>query len=168
MDNNTSYPTIIDEVTNKPEMELAKVKVPLFKTIEELTEFIEALAHREHDYGTCVYAMSLAAEEAFNYIAHVLGVTGFQAGAAELSFLKSSRRMEDGFMILDYNKLLYPQYVKEFPTYDGLIEEQKEHLAEKARELLKDASLAHPNVKQHWMWLSSLYDSSPTTKTEET
>ena len=87
----------IEEIKTMTESELRDVKVPFFKTIEELTEFVETLAQREHDYGTCVYAMSLSAQGAFNYIAHVLGVTGFQASCAELSFwgIGSSSRSDD-------------------------------------------------------------------------
>lgn len=58
---------------------MREAKVPWPHTKEQLTEYVESLVNRTHDYGTCVYAMSMAAEAAFNYVAHHLGVTGFQA-----------------------------------------------------------------------------------------
>ena len=43
------------------EEDMARAKTPRCKVLSELSEYIESLVEREHDYGTCVYAMSLAA-----------------------------------------------------------------------------------------------------------
>ena len=61
------------------EQDMRAAEVPSAGTIGELSDYIESLVQQEHDYGTCVYAMSMAATSAFNYVAHQLGVTGFQA-----------------------------------------------------------------------------------------
>lgn len=92
------------------EIELKEAKVPWLKTKEELIDYIDKLVEQEHNYGTCVYAMSMAAVAAFNYVASKLIVTGFQASCAELDILRRIRNLEGSFMITDASKLLYPQY----------------------------------------------------------
>lgn len=82
------------------EIEMRAEKVPWPETLEELTEYIASLTDREHDYGTCVYAMSLAATAAFQYVSKRLGVTGFQAGCADLDILRRTRSLDGPFIIL--------------------------------------------------------------------
>jgi hypothetical protein len=129
------------------------------KSIEELVEYINSLIERPHSYGTCVYAMSYAAASAYYYVSHKLGVSGFQAGCAEMDFLRLTRHWEWG-RILDYNDLLFPQYCNEekFPSVDTLLNnpEIKEVLAKKARQKLASGDRAHPNVIAHWEKLASL------------
>jgi hypothetical protein len=50
------------------ESDMRKAKVPWPQSEEELTEYINSLVYRNHDYGTCVYAMSMAAVAAFQYV----------------------------------------------------------------------------------------------------
>lgn len=147
----------------KPLQEMSEAELREFKaicpeSIEELNEHINALVERKHEYGTCVYAMSLAAVAAYNYVAHKLGVTGFQASCADLDILKRNRRMEDGFRIIDYNKLLYPQYLtsEHFPTIEQLLEENKEQLKKRATELLSEEDYASDEVKEHWKKFEAL------------
>ena len=85
-------------------------KAPWPKTLEELNEYITSLTDRQHDYGTCVYAMSLAAVAAFQHVASKLGVTGFQASCADLDILRRTRSMEGPFIILKAEDMCYPQY----------------------------------------------------------
>ena len=85
-------------------------KAPTPSLVEELNEYIRSLVEREHDYGTCVYAMSLAATAAFNHVASKLGVTGFQASCADLDVLRRTRGMDGPFIILKAEDMLYPQY----------------------------------------------------------
>lgn len=140
------------------EAELREVKTLWPKTIEELNQIIKDLTERGHDYGTCVYAMSLCAEAAFNYAAHMVGATGFQASCADLTFIGRSRSMKDGFRIIDYNKLLYPQYLtsEHFPSIQELLEENKERLKKRASEMLATEDHAHENVKSHWKTIAEL------------
>lgn len=131
------------------EKEMRDSKVPRIETSVQLSAYIAALADRPHDYGTCVYAMSLAAVAAFNYISHKLGVTGFQASCADLDILRRTRHMEGPFMILKAEDLLYPQYdlrekVEEF------IDKNRDWCAEEARKKLAEGGTAHPNVRAHW------------------
>jgi hypothetical protein len=74
------------------ESELFAEDVPWPYTKEQLIEYVESLVNKQYDYGTCVYAMSMAAEAAFNYVSHRLGVTGFQASCADLDFLRRRTR----------------------------------------------------------------------------
>lgn len=148
MDNNI-------DVSTATEQELREFKVPWFNTIEELNEFIEKLANREHDYGTCVYAMSMSAVAAFYYIAHKLGVTGFQASCADLDVIRRTRHWNFGFMILNADDLLYPQYdLRE--KVEEWIKETQPKLAPRAKELLQDRQHAHPAVIARWEEIAKL------------
>ncbi len=149
----------MDNLTEKTEQELRETKVEFPKTLDELNEIIKQLTERNHDYGTCVYAMSIAAVATFNYIGSKLGCTGFQASCADLDILRRTRHYEDGFMITDYNKLLYPQYWDDehFPTKEQLLEKNKEQLAKKAKQLLEDSNgSTHPNIIEHWKMIAGL------------
>lgn len=135
------------------EAEMRDSKAPWPKTIEELTTYISGLVDRPHDYGTCVYAMSLAATAAFQFVAGKLGTTGFQASCADMDILRRTRGLEFG-RVLNFDNLLYPQYCNEesFPSYRTLLADPKvrERLREKASELIASESSAHPGVVAHW------------------
>lgn len=92
------------------ESAMRDAKVPWPLTKEQLVEYIQSLVDRQHDYGTCVYAMSMAAEAAFNYVSHCLGVTGFQASCADLDFVRRTRSLKGPFILLKGEDMLYPQY----------------------------------------------------------
>lgn len=137
------------------EKELRDAKVPWPNDEEELIKYIHSLVERPHDYGTCVYAMSMAAVAAYNYVAQELGVTGFQASMADLDILRRTRGWEWG-KILDYDQLLYPQYCDDehFPTWHWLVEEHAQELAKKAEAKLAESDgVAAPAVLHHWKWL---------------
>jgi hypothetical protein len=133
------------------EDEMREAKVPTPKTIEELIEYISSLVDRPHDYGTSVYAMSQSAVAAFNFVANKLSVSGFQASCADLDILRHTRGLEVG-RVLDFSKLLYPQYKHDFESlnWDALINDNKAWLKERATKLLKDSTSAAPDVIAHW------------------
>lgn len=139
------------------EAELRDATVPTPQTQEELDAYIRSLVDRPHDYGTCVYAMSMAAVATYNYVAHKLGVTGFQAGAADMDILRRTRHLERG-RILDYNNLLYPQYCDEehFPSWQVLIQKNKDWLREEAKKRLAENGIASDGVTRHWKTLAAL------------
>lgn len=131
------------------EKQMRDADVPWLKTPDELSAYIAALVSRPHDYGTCVYAMSMAAVAAFHYVASVLGVTGFQASCADLDIVRRTRSLKGPFMIIDANDLLYPQYdVRE--KLETFIKENKEWCATEARKHIAENPRAHPNVRAHW------------------
>lgn len=138
----------------KTEIEMREADVPRFDSIDALADYIRSLTNREHDYGTCVYAMSMAATAAFNYVAGKLGASGFQASCADMDIIRRTRHMDCPFMLVRGEDALYPQYdvpgkVAEFLNYI------RPWLAEKAAaNLEKDAKHASPNVVAHWRALA--------------
>jgi uncharacterized protein YfbU (UPF0304 family) len=150
----------MEDLREKTEKELMDVKVGFPKTIEEVNEIINQLTDREHDYGTAVYAMSIAATAVFNFVASKVGCSGYQSSIADMDIIRRTRSLELGFMLIDFEKLLYPQYdgSDHFPTKQALIEKHRKMLAKKARELLAKETDAHPNVLAHWKMLAAALD----------
>lgn len=144
------------------EEQLRNAKVPWPKSLSELTDIIESLKNRSHDYNTCVYAMSIAATAAFYYIANYLGVTGFQASCADLDVLRRTRGYEYGFQIIDYKDLLYPQYTDKLTiTPESLLSDEsvRSKIVEEAKKLLSERTEhAAPRVVRHWENLIEKYD----------
>ncbi len=141
------------------ERALRESVAPWPETLEGLSAYITSLVEREHDYGTCVYAMSLAATAAFQHVAKRLGVTGFQASCADMDILTRTRGYKHGFMILDADNLLYPQYDLR-QQVDEWIQKTEPQLAKVARERLADGGTLHPNVRAHMERIASLPDPS--------
>lgn len=136
------------------EKEMRDAKDPWPYTEKQLIEYIASLVDRQHDYGTCVYAMSLAASAAFNYVAHMLGVTGFQSSCADLDFIRRTRNMEGPFMLMKAEDALYPQYdlpgrlAEAMASWKPWLKEQADiKLAEKSEH-------THPDVLAHWRKLA--------------
>lgn len=132
------------------EAAMRDTKAPWPQNRRQLDEYIDSLVEREHDYGTCVYAMSLAAEAAFNYVAHKLGTTGFQSSCADLDFIRRTRSIEGPFILLNGQDCLYPQYnlreklEEALQSWDGWLKEE-------ATKKLADADrFVSEGVKQHW------------------
>lgn len=121
----------------------------------DLISYIKSLVEREHDYGTAVYAMSMAANAAFNYVSHELGATGFQASCADLDFLRRTRMMKGPFIILKADELLYPQYNLEEKLAE-FKEGCQKWVKEQATLRLSENLEAHPKVKEHWEKLSKM------------
>lgn len=135
------------------EIEMRDSKVPWFGTLEDLTKYIEDLVDREHDYGTCVYATSMAATATFQFMAGQLGITGFQASCAGMDILSRTRGFKWG-KLLNYDDLLYPQYWNEehFPSLATLLDDNRVELGKRAQELIdknKDRVVSEV-VMNHW------------------
>jgi len=139
----------IKEAGVATEREMRETDVPSVDSTEDLAAYIDNLVDRPHDYGTCVYAMSMGAVAAFNYVAGKLGVTGFQASCADLDILRRTRRMKLGFSIVDHSNLLYPQYRDSIPGFDALVKRNVETLAREAGSLL-DEDTGSPTVRDWW------------------
>ena len=148
----------LDKLKNGTEKELREIDTPWPDTKEELESVIDALTKREHTYGTAVYAMSLSAVASFNYASHMVGASGFQASCADMDFLGHTRHFKWG-KILDYEKLLFPQYCNEehFPSAWGIIKSNSAEFSKQARELLKKKSTCtHTDVVKHWKKLAKM------------
>lgn len=147
---------IINTLATGDEKALQELKMPYPKTKQELDLIMETLLNRSHDYGTCCYAVSIAAEAAFNYVAGTLGITGFQASCADFDVLRRTRHIDGPFALFKGHDLLYPQYnlqdrAKE--TFEGWMP----WAAEEARKKLADPKSAVSSVTSHWEWLAKTY-----------
>lgn len=143
---------IVEILANGDETTLRELKVERPKTLEDLNRIIEAVTNRSHDYGTCCYAMSIAAEAAFNFVASKLGVSGFQASCADLDILKRTRHINGPFAIINGSDLLYPQYNVQDSVLQ-IIGKWQPWIAEECQKLIdsqKSDELVHPNVRAHW------------------
>jgi hypothetical protein len=149
---------LLEKLAKATEKELGDFPRLCPRSMRELNAITKALASRTHTYGTCVHAIALAAEAAYNFIAHKLGVTGFQASCADIQILSRSRGMKHGFRIIDYSKLLYPQYKDEFDRIK-LSAESFAHIRKAARAKLDEKGDAHPDVAAHWAYVA--YGGSP-------
>ena len=129
----------------------------LLAYIREMLEWPNGAKEMGEGYGRCVYAMSNAALATFNYIAGKLGVTGFQASCAELQFLSDSRNIKYGFLILNAENLLYPQYNLREKT-EQWIRETEPRLAEAAKKLLAEHrnGSVHPDVRARWEQIAQM------------
>jgi hypothetical protein len=141
------------------EKEMREAKVPRLDTEEELLKYIHGLVDRPQDYGTCVYAMSMAATAAFNYAARKLGVTGFQASCADMDIIRRTRHLKHGYRLVDYNDVLYPQFWDEErrPMFQALIREpeSRKRFALEAQKLIDESRSPAPAVLEHWKTLAA-------------
>jgi len=136
------------------EAEMREATVPTLDTPEELAAYITSLLEQQHDYGTCVYALSMAATATFNYTARKLGVTGFQASCADFDLIRRTRQIDGPFMLIKGQDALFPQYDLQERLRDAL-EEWKPWLKEQAAKKLEDTTRAAPRVVEHWQKLAS-------------
>lgn len=147
-----------DTVANIPTMDeaaLRDLKMPRPHTTEELASLIDAFTNRSHDYGTCVYAMSIVAEAGFNLMAHIVGASGFQASCADLDIVRRTRLLDGPFALIDANDMLYPQN-DIYGKAEKLLEGWKPWAAEEAKKKLAESpEHVHPEVKQHWEMLAA-------------
>ena len=146
----------MSETTRHNEQEMRDAKAPQVETTEALAEYIEGLLSGGHDYGTCVYAMSMAATAAFYLVAHKLGVTGFQASCADMDIIRRTRGMKGPFAIIDGNDMLYPQY--DIPgKVNEMLEKWMPWAAGEAKKMLAERSeYASPGVVAHWEFLAKM------------
>lgn len=148
----------MSNIETMTEEELRAFTPETCNSLEELTALIQTLAEREHDYGTCVYAMSLAAVAAYGYIARKLGATGFQASFADLDIIRRVRYLDGPFMLVKGEDALYPQY--DVPgKLTEFLSDIRPWLGEKAREKLANLeadseATTHPDVVNHWKALA--------------
>lgn len=147
--------------TPPTEYEMRDTCAPTPGSPESLASYIKELVDRPHDYGTCVYAMSLAATAAFNYAADKLGVTGFQASCADLDIIRRTRHIEGPFILLEAEKMCFPQYSLPGKLAEAMAGWREWVGKECAKKLATSGGKAHPEVLAHWEKLAT------TTPTEE-
>ncbi len=145
-----------EAATTEAELRVAESKWPYTK--EQLIEYITSLTERSHDYGTCVYAMSLAAVAAFNYVSHQLGVTGFQASCADMDFIRRTRNYKGPFMLINGADALYPQYDLESKLSEALREWRPWLKEQAAKNLSENSGHAAEGVVAHWRKLAAYHE----------
>lgn len=146
------------------EAKMREADVPWPKSEEELMAYVRGLVDRHHDYGTCVYAMSMAAVATFRYVASALEVTGFQASCADMDILRRTRGLKHGFRLVDYGNLLYPRYWTEetTPIYRKVLADNPERWRDAATEALSTMS-EHGSeaVREHLFRIATDPDAVP-------
>ena len=126
-------------------------KAKEIRNAEQLTEFAkELLEDTQHDYGTVCHAIAALAIGAAWYGAHSQGITGFQAGFIMWDFIKQWEYSDNkcGLRIIDFDKMLYPQYEDNFEKV--ITSKQFKKMQEVAAEKLKGKRMAHTDVIKHW------------------
>lgn len=127
------------------------------QNLETLPEFMNHILNDYcHDYGTICHAVSacaLAAAWAANH-SDQGSITGFQASAVMWDFLRqwTYNNNKTSLKIIDYDKMLYPQYKSYFTdrtihqsTWEALQNEAKRRLDEidSGEETASDPAIAH-------------------------
>lgn len=125
------------------------------QTLETLPAFINHVMNDYvHDYGTVCHAISacaIAAAWAANEEKGACGgITGFQAGFVMWDFVKqwSYTDNKTALKILDYDKMLYPQYEHTFQK--TMKEATWKTIQAEAKKMLESFASAHPDIVSHW------------------
>ena len=141
--------------------EFSKMEMPWPDNVQELTSYIEELKEKYNtSYNDAVYGPALAAIAAFNYTASQMGLSGSQASYSEMLFLEKLRKIKHGFRILNYDNLLYPQYLKDFNlSAEILIRKNLDELKKVAKEELEKRPYAAQAVRDHWTYITEIPDS---------
>ena len=75
-------------------------------------------------------------------------------------FLKKLRNIKHGFKILNFDNLLYPQYLKDFNlSAETLIRKNLDELKKAAKEELERGLNASQEVRDHWTYITEIPDS---------
>lgn len=119
-------------------------------TMETLAAFIDHLMNDyAHDYATIVHAMAAGMRAAFYAMdnADQGGITGFQAGCLAWEIFGDLASLDGPARLLEYKKLLYPQYAESFQTVRP---STWAWVQTEAQRLLQASGPVHSEVRQHW------------------
>lgn len=147
--------TLEDAAAEATEEEMRNMPALEPKTPDELAEYVASLIDRPHDYGTCVYATSLAATAAFNLVASKLGVTGFQASCADMDVIRRTRGIVGPFILLTADNMLYPQYDLHTRLSEAMNRWEDWAATEAEKKLKENHKDVHPSVIAHWKILAA-------------
>ena len=133
------------------------VKEAELQTTDTLPNFLNKLMNGySHDYGTVCHAIaigSMATAYALNKQPQG-GITGFQAGAVMWEFMRNWQFRDNkvGLALVDFDKLLYPQYEGKFQR--TISKDTWLRLQEEASRLISESitgTLVCKDVYKHWM-----------------
>lgn len=123
-----------------------------------LAKFIDHLKNDyKHDYGTSARATAAAAFATANAFARYEGLTYFQWSCVAMDVLGQMCFPDNklGYMVIDYDDLLYPQYEYRF-TERKISAEGAEKLRQEAKTRISESDgLVHPDVMAWWQKLAN-------------
>lgn len=128
------------------------------QTMESLPAFIDKMMNRyEHDYGTVCHAIAACALAVINVGADEEGLTGFQYGVIMWLLIRHGWHPNNqaGMRLINYDKMLYPQYANNFEkkldrdVFLKLMEMAKEKIQEAESNENKLYTVAE-EVMEHW------------------
>ena len=137
------------EITEKDHPEKEWLEEARKQTHETLPKFIDHLMNDyEHDYGTCIKAVSAAMLGTFWAFNRQEGFTGFQVGFIPWLLMGEFwGNSEVGRRVINYDDMLYPQYQNKFEK--TINQSQFSKLQKKASERLAESTSMHPSVRKH-------------------
>lgn len=118
------------------------------KSFDDLTAFLKYVQDNcNSDYGGAPRAIAQASVAVAWYLSSSFGITGFQAGCVMWDFIKDWEFTNNkcGLYILDYDKMLFPQYGPKFRGHE-ISTRTWEALQKRAKELLEEQETAGENV----------------------
>ena len=147
------------KITENDHLEKEWLEEARKQTTKTLPKFINHLMNDyEHDYGTCVKAVSAAMLGTFWAFNRQEGFTGFQVGFIPWMMMDEFwGESKVGRKVIDFDKMLYPQY--DFMYEKTIRPETFARLKEVARKKIEEAAEALANgdedyvcnnVYRHW------------------
>lgn len=127
-----------------------KIDKSLFNIYHTLSDYLSQLFDREHNYETITKAFVAGLNACWQaMLNHDLGcITGFQAGWILNRFFTEQKNLAC-WRLLDYDKMLYPQY--EYMFEKTINKDTWKFLQEKAKYMLSDEDFhVHEEIKEHW------------------
>lgn len=122
-----------------------------------LAKFLDHLKNDyQHDYGTRARATAAAAFATANAFARYEGLTGFQWSCVAMDVLGQMCFPDNklGYMVIDYDDLLYPQYEYRFTERKISAEGAKQLQQEASRKIAESDGMVHPDVLEWWKKLA--------------
>lgn len=108
------------------------------QTEEELADYLRDLVDAQHDYNSSAQALHDGAMAAFNYLAHRLGNSGFQASHAALRLLGTVNGYGGPYGLLKAEDALFPQYPSAQERAQEMADGWRDWLADEARRRLAE------------------------------
>jgi hypothetical protein len=135
--------------TEKQAREIFEEKLKDVKTKQDLMDYMDFIEGYDHDYGTVVAGMAFTMRAAFQVMnrGKCGGITGFQAGFLGWEMIKEFMDVDGPAKLLDYNKMLFPQYEDSFRK--TITKDTWEYIQEEAKKKLSDLPTSGRVIK-HW------------------
>lgn len=136
------------QITEKDHLEKEWLKEANEQTLETLPKFINHLMNDyDHDYGTCVKAVTAAMLGTFWAFDKQEGFTGFQVRFIPWMMMNEFwGKSEIGRKVINFDDMVFPQYEDRFRN--TISKEVFKRLQESASKFIEEGCL-HPDVKKH-------------------